>query len=139
MTEAFFAGDYDFLGQRQTSQLPGFYTAGQEWELIEENGRKLWLQDGSKWVPGFPSGMAKFMGKMIGAKYQEFMDNIRAYYYFPLAIARDSSISDASLKVRVKPVSRKYRSGRRPRLRHHQCWKLLCAQAQRPGRQLRPL
>jgi pyruvate,water dikinase len=104
MTEAFFEGDYDFLGQRQTSQLPGFYTAGQEWELIEENGRMLWLQDGSKWAPGIGSGMAKFMGRMIGAKYQEFMDNIRAYYYFPLAIAKDSLVSDAVLRVRTKSI-----------------------------------
>ena len=45
------------------------------------------------------------MGKMVGAKYQEFLDNIRAYYYFPIAIARDSAVSDAILQVDVLPVS----------------------------------
>ena len=104
MTAAFFAGDYDFLGQRHSSQLPGFYTRGEEWRLIEENGRRLCLQDGAKWVPALSSGMAKVMGKMFGAKYQEFLDSIRAYYYFPLAIAKDSSVADAVLRVRVKPV-----------------------------------
>ena len=104
MTEAFFAGDYDFLGQRHSSQLPGFYTRGEEWQLVEEDGRTLCLQDGAKWVPGLSSGIAKFMGRMFGAKYQEFLDSIRAYYYFPLAIAKDSSVADAVLRVRVKPV-----------------------------------
>lgn len=104
MTEAFFAGDYDFLGERHSSQLPGFYTRGEEWQPIEEDGRMLCLQDGAKWVPTLSSGMAKFMGKMFGAKYQEFLDSIRAYYYFPLAIAKDSSVADAVLRIRVKPV-----------------------------------
>jgi pyruvate,water dikinase len=104
MTEAFFAGDYDFLGQRHSSQLPGFYTRGEEWQLIEEDGRMLCLQDGAKWVPTLSAGMAKFMGKMFGSKYQEFLDSIRAYYYFPLAIAKDSSVADAVLRVRVKAV-----------------------------------
>jgi len=49
--------------------------------------------------------MAKFMGKMVGAKYQELMDNIGAYYYFPIAIAKDSSVSDAILRLRVKPLA----------------------------------
>jgi pyruvate,water dikinase len=49
--------------------------------------------------------MANFMGKMMGARYQELLDNIEAYYYFPLAIAKDSEVGDAVLQVRVKPVA----------------------------------
>jgi pyruvate,water dikinase len=33
------------------------------------------------------------------------LDNIEAYYYFPLAIVKDSEVSDATLQVRVKPVA----------------------------------
>ena len=105
MTEAFFSGDYDFLNQGLSSQLPGFYTHVGQWERIEEDGRLLCLQDGSKWGTSLSSGMAKFMGKMVGAKYQELMDNIGAYYYFPIAIAKDSSVSDAILRLRVKPLA----------------------------------
>jgi pyruvate,water dikinase len=41
----------------------------------------------------------------MGGKYQGMLDNIEAYYYFPLAIAKDSEVSDATLQVRVKPVA----------------------------------
>jgi pyruvate, water dikinase len=104
MTEAFFEGDYDFLNQGQSSQLPGFYTHVGQWERIEDDGHLLCLQDGLKWGTSLSSGMAKFMGKMVGAKYQEFLDNVGAYYYFPIAIAKDSAVSDAVLQVLVKPV-----------------------------------
>jgi pyruvate,water dikinase len=49
--------------------------------------------------------MANFMGKMMGAKYQELLDNIEAYYYFPLAIAKDSEIATGTMLVKVKPVA----------------------------------
>jgi pyruvate,water dikinase len=44
------------------------------------------------------------MGKLVGAKYQEFLDSMGAYHYFPIAIAKESLVSDAVLSVQVKPV-----------------------------------
>ena len=105
MIEAFFAGDYDFLNRAQEIRIPGFYTHTGDWQRVEENGRTLLLQDGSEYGSSLSSGMANFMGKMMGAKYQELLDNIEAYYYFPLAIAKDSEVADAILKVRVKPIA----------------------------------
>ena len=105
MIEGFFAGDYDFLHQAQEIRIPGFYTHTGDWKRVEEDGRTLLLQDGSEYGSSLSSGMANFMGKMVGAKYQELLDNIEAYYYFPLAIAKDSEISEGALRVRVKPVS----------------------------------
>jgi len=105
MTEAFFSGNYDFLGNAESNSLPNFYTHAGDWKPIVEAGRTLCLQDGSRWGNGLSSGLANLMGKMVGAKYQEFLDNIRAYYYFPIAIARGSTVSDAVLQVGVRPVS----------------------------------
>jgi pyruvate, water dikinase len=105
MIEGFFAGDYDFLNQAQETRLPGFYTHTGEWQRVEEDGRTLLLQDGSEYGSSLSSGMANFMGKMMGGKYQEMLDNIEAYFYFPLAIAKDSEVLDATLQVRVKPVA----------------------------------
>ena len=105
MTEDFFNGNYDFLGNAQSSDIPDFYTHAGNWKTVVEAGRTVFLQDGSRWGNSLSSGMAKVMGKMVGAKYQEFLDNIRAYYYFPIAIARESAVSDAILEVEVRPVS----------------------------------
>jgi pyruvate,water dikinase len=41
----------------------------------------------------------------MGAKYQDLLDNIEAYFYFPMAIAKDSEVADAVLRVRAKPVA----------------------------------
>jgi pyruvate,water dikinase len=105
MIEGFFAGDYDFLNQAQEIRIPGFYTHTGNWKRVKEEGRFFLLQDGSEYGSSLTAGMANFMGKMMGARYQELLDNIEAYYYFPLAIAKDSEVGDAVLKVRVKPVA----------------------------------
>ena len=105
LTEAFFNGDYDFIGNAGINSLPNFYTHAGDWKPVVEEGRTLCLQDGSRWGTSLSSGMANLMGKMVGAKYQEFLDNIRAYYYFPIAIAKESAVTDAILQVDVRPVS----------------------------------
>jgi pyruvate, water dikinase len=105
MIEGFFSGDYDFLHQAQEIRIPGFYTHTGDWQRVEEDGHTLLLQDGSEYGNSLTSGMANFMGKMMGAKYQELLDNIEAYYYFPLAIAKDSEVADATVSVRTKSVA----------------------------------
>ena len=105
MIEGFFAGDYDFLNQAQEIRIPGFYTPVGDWRRVEEDGRTLLLQDGSEYGSSLSSGMANFMGKMMGAKYQDLLDNIEAYYYFPLAIAKESEVSEGRLMVRTKSVA----------------------------------
>ncbi|MFI5331183.1 MAG: pyruvate, phosphate dikinase, partial [Desulfobaccales bacterium] len=105
MIEAFFQGDYDFLQQAQAARIPGFYTNTGNWKVVEAEGRKLLQQDGSEYGSILTAGLANFMGKVMGHKYLELLDNIEAYFYFPLAIARDSEISEGTLRVRVKPVA----------------------------------
>ena len=105
MIEAFFQGDYDFLQQAQEARIPGFYTNTGNWKVVEAEGRKLLQQDGSEYGSILTAGLANFMGKVMGHKYLELLDNIEAYFYFPLAIARDSEVSEGTLRVRVKPVA----------------------------------
>jgi pyruvate, water dikinase len=105
MTEAFFQGEYDFLNQSGGNRLPGFYTPEGDWRIVDagEEGEVL-LQDGSRWASSLGSGFAGFMGRMMGARYQGLLDNVKAYYYFPLAIAKESNVGDAVITVRVKPM-----------------------------------
>ncbi len=105
MTNAFFHGDYDFLKQNAGNSLPGFYTPSGDWrsQEDEEEGMIL-IQDGSRWLTSLGSGFADFMGKVAGAKYQEFLDNVGAYYHFPLAIAKESTVGDSVLSVRAQPL-----------------------------------
>ncbi len=105
MIESFFQGEYDFLQQAQEARIPEFYTNTGNWKVVEAEGRRLLQQDGSEYGSILTAGLTNFMGKVMGHKYLEFLDNIEAYFYFPLAIAKDSEVSKAVLKVRVKPVA----------------------------------
>ncbi len=103
LTKAFFNGEYDFLSVKREDALKNFYTHGGYWKRTEENGHVYCLQDSSKEYI-IASGTASIAGKFIGQKVQELLDNIEAYYYFPLAIAKNTEISDGKVSVRVKPI-----------------------------------
>jgi pyruvate, water dikinase len=103
LTESFFNGEYDFLSNRKEDDLKEFYTNGGYWKRIVEDGHVYCVQDSSKDYP-IASGAAGTAGKFVGQKVQELLDNIEAYYYFPLAIAKSSEISDGKVSVRIKPI-----------------------------------
>lgn len=104
-TDAFFREDYDFLSQKQDDQPHDFYVHGGDWKRIIKDDHAYCLQDGSKAGFSISSGVAGIMGKVVGQALQDFLDNIEAYYYFPIAVAKGREISDGIVSVRVQPVS----------------------------------
>lgn len=106
MTEAFFNGDYDLLAKRQENPLPEFHLAVGDWESArDETGANIARQDGARWATGLSKGFTSFMGKLSGRKYQRFLDNVEAYFYFPLAVAKGSDMEDGRISLKVKPVA----------------------------------
>jgi pyruvate,water dikinase len=106
LSEAFFRADYDFLSLRRDEELTNFYSHGGSWKQAIDDGQQVCMQDGSRAGFTISSGVAGAMNKLVGqAAVQEFLDNVEAYYYFPLAVAKDVRLSDGGVRVRVKPVS----------------------------------
>jgi pyruvate,water dikinase len=105
LTEAFFKADYDFLALRRDDGLANFYTHGGSWKQTLDAGSPVCMQDGSRAGFTISSGVAGAVNKIMGQALQEFLDNVEAYYYFPLAVAKDVRLSDSAVRVRVKPVS----------------------------------
>jgi len=105
MLERFFQGNYGFLGQSDRNRLQGFYSLQGDWSLETWGESPVLRQDGSKWVDGLSSGVASLAGKLMGKRYQEFLDCIEAYAYFPLAVVRDVQARDADLQVEVLPLA----------------------------------
>ncbi len=104
-TEAFFAGTYDFLEAERSDALSDFYLITGDWRMSEREGEAGLLQDGSQVVSSLSAGFTQTMTRILGTRYQEFLDNIEAYCYFPLIIAKDSMVADGSAAVRVKPLA----------------------------------
>jgi pyruvate,water dikinase len=105
LTDAFFREDYDFLSQKREDRLHDFYTHGGDWKRMIKDGHAYCLQDGTKAGFSLSSGVAGVVGKLVGQALQDFLDNMEAYYYFPLAIAKGGEISDGAVSVKVLPVS----------------------------------
>jgi pyruvate,water dikinase len=103
-TEAFFQGDYNFLERKREDAPRGVYIHTGDWSRVVEEDRVHCLQDGSKWGAHLSSGMAWAMGKVFGGSYQEFLDSVNAYFYFPLVVVKDWQMGDGIIRVRVKPV-----------------------------------
>ncbi len=102
LTERFFNEDYDYLTGREEGQPEHFYVHGGHWNRMSEGRYGLLLQDGSKEGFTISSGIAGLMGRIAGPSLQDFLDNLGAYYYFPMAIAKDSEIADGTIMGRVK-------------------------------------
>ncbi|MCX8030183.1 MAG: PEP-utilizing enzyme [Thermodesulfovibrionales bacterium] len=105
LTESFMNGDYNFLSKKKEDHPVDFYIHGGYWYRLKKNGNIYCVQDGLKAGFSFSSGVAGIMGKIIGHAFTEFLDNIEAYFYFPLAIAKNSEITDGVITLSVMPIA----------------------------------
>ncbi len=105
MVEAFFREDYGFLDQASSPPLPGFHAVLGDWSRLEEDGRTWIVQDGSAWLPRLSAGLSGFLTRLVGPRYQKFLDTIGAYHHFPLAVAKNAEMADGRLSVLVRPMA----------------------------------
>jgi pyruvate,water dikinase len=100
----FMAGDYDLFNRKGRMPLPGFYTHLGHWRQIEEDGAACWLADGSRWLGSLSAGISGMMTKALGRSYQDLLDTVGAYYYFPLAIDKRGERGNGTFSLQVKPL-----------------------------------
>ncbi len=104
LSKSFVLGDYDFLSKKKDDQPVDFYIHGGYWKRLEENGKVYCIEDGIKAGFSISSGVAGIISKIVGHAFQDFLDNIEAYFFFPLAIAKNSEMSDGKITLRVKAL-----------------------------------
>jgi len=63
--------------------------------------------DGRQWIKGQPSaGLAANARRIYGAHHEEFIDSVKAYAYFPYAVAKDvDDFRDGEITVRFRLIS----------------------------------
>lgn len=84
---------------------PAFEAVVGDWYIGEAGGRKgLWV-DGSRWRHGTPSAsLADQAKRLYGERYAEFLDNVKAFAFFPLAVyTGEVPAGDLRLSVRFYP------------------------------------
>jgi hypothetical protein len=76
-----------------------------DWVMAEdERGTPVLQVDGRQWIKGQPSaGLAANARRIYGAKHEEFIDSVKAYAYFPYAVAKDvPAFSNGEISMRFR-------------------------------------
>lgn len=86
---------------------PTFEPVIGDWSVAEMGGARGLLVDGSKWRQGTPSvNLADQARRLYGDRYAEFLDGVKSFAYFPLAVYRaDCPRGSLTLAVRFYPNS----------------------------------
>lgn len=103
LTDDFFEERYGFLESPNPDAPEDFYVITGEWRNVGTGGERSILQNGSSFASHATIGVAQAMTRLLGKRYQKFLDTIEAYYYFPLVIARKGLFTDCDIEVMVKP------------------------------------
>lgn len=77
------------------------------WSIADDGGKRVLAVDGRQWLKGQPAnGLAQKARAIYGSRHEEFIDNVKAFAYFPYAVARDiSDFHDGDLSLRFKLVA----------------------------------
>jgi hypothetical protein len=59
------------------------------WIVAKDGGKNVLMVDGRQWKRGDPSGGLADKARLIyGSKHEDFIDNVKAFAYFPYAVAQ---------------------------------------------------
>ncbi len=100
----FLRGNYDLLNYKGEAPLQSFYTHLGDWQLAEENGATCYLSDGSPFMNNLATNVTGLITKTFGRSYQELLDTVGAYFYFPLAVSKRGEVGNAVISLMVKPL-----------------------------------
>lgn len=77
------------------------------WSIVEDGGKKVLAVDGRRWLRGQPAGsLAEKARAIYGARNEEFIDNVKAWAYFPYAVAKDvPDFQNGEISMRFKIVA----------------------------------
>jgi hypothetical protein len=74
------------------------------WTPAKDAGRSVLMVDGRQWKKNEPSGgFADKARAIYGSRHEEFIDNVKAFAYFPYAVAPGiESFSDGEISMRFE-------------------------------------
>jgi pyruvate, water dikinase len=100
----FLRGNYDLVNHKARVPLESFYTHLGDWQITEENGTTCYLSDGSPFMNNVASSVFGLITKTFGRSYQDLLDTVGAYFYFPLIISKQGEVGNAAISLMVKPL-----------------------------------
>src|SRR5215813_7719564 len=79
------------------------------WLIIQDDNKKVLMVDGREWKRGQPAGGLADKARLIyGSRHEEFIDNVKAFAYFPIAVANGvSDFQNGEISIRFKLIEGK--------------------------------
>jgi len=97
----------DFSSETVGAEPASFVPAVGNWLIGADGNNKVLIVDGRKWSEGQASaGLADKARALYGERYAEFLDNVKAYAYFPFAVFKDvQDFKEGEISLRFKPIA----------------------------------
>jgi hypothetical protein len=97
----------DLSGERVGRESTKFLAVVGNWSIVDDGGKKVLGVDGRTWLRGQPAGnLAEKARAIYGSRNEEFIDNVKAWAYFPYAVAKSiQDFHDGEISIRFKMVA----------------------------------
>ena len=97
----------DLSKEKVGGESSKFLSVVGNWIIVEDEGKKRLAVDGRQWMRGQPAGgLAQKARAIYGSRHEEFIDNVKAFAYFPYAIAKDvQDFQNGEISIHFKLVA----------------------------------
>ncbi|GEM_PF-256231 len=97
----------DFSAEAVGATPVSFAPAVGYWLIGADNGNKVLVVDGRKWSRGnAATGLADKARALYGKRYAEFLDNVKAYAYYPFAVCQPvDNFTNGDISMRFKSIA----------------------------------
>ena len=97
----------DLSKEKVGGESAKFLSVVGNWIIVDDGGKNCLSVDGRQWMKGQPAnGLAQKARAIYGSRHEEFIDNVKAFAYFPYAIAKDvPDFQNGEISLRFKLIS----------------------------------
>jgi hypothetical protein len=94
----------DLAKEKEGAEPTRFLSVVGDWSIAADAGKKVLMVDGRQWKNGQPAGgLADKARAIYGSRHEEFIDNVKAFAYFPYAVANGvDNFTDGEIAMRFK-------------------------------------
>jgi 3-keto-disaccharide hydrolase len=96
----------DLASEAVGAESKKFLSVVGNWVIAQDEGKKILMVDGRQWKRGQPAGGLADKARLIyGSRHEEFIDNVKAFAYFPYAVAKGiDDFQNGEISIRFKLV-----------------------------------
>ena len=96
----------DVVQEKAGSEPSHFIPVVGNWLVVQEAGKNVLMVDGRQWKKGQPAGGLADKARLIyGSRHEEFIDNVKAFAYYPYAVAQGiEDFRDGEMSMRFQII-----------------------------------